>query len=598
MQKLITLMAAVLALAIARSPAQAIQSIDLPAGSNVEIQSSFDQSVAFSTAKQANRENFGRLSTDHNTLNFFASRVESLITVGLGTQISALLGVDSIRLFYHPRFYADTAFGLDHFLNNINNFTSDSRYRGSGFAVSSTSSDAYEYDTNELYFDIRKGPLWIRAGKQVIEYGGGILTRATNEIDSLDLRRNLFIDNLLTEWKDQEIGQWTVKASYDLDLSRVTREYVGASNLTAWISPDTQPSIFPAPGNALGVLPSFTRLQDADQIARAHHRLSWGAAAMINTFGLDITALYFSTPQHLGQFFADTCRGPAAGVKDPANPFAGLTTPGCIPGTPFRFDPDKGFPLFAGLSAPDPSQFNPKILPAVRQARLNPAQARANVLSTFGPNFGTPQFAAAFVTNAPLQFVFNRHFPRENVYALLFSYAVVQDYDFPGAFLLNGDQLRFDLDYKPQKKFTAASGNFRGFAIGNLDATVEIERFVRFIPQQPQATFLIFEYIYSSAADLFDDSLRQEGLSGGEHLWAFAAQQNWLNSRLTTTNVFSTDSAGFGAPGFLDQIIVQYKPRSYLEYRVAYDYFTGSSSNLLGRVSQDDEVILGVTLKF
>ena len=49
--------------------------------------------------------------------------------------------------------------------------------------------------------DLHRGPLWLRVGKQAIEYGGGLLTRATNDINSLDYRRNLFFDNLLTEWQ-------------------------------------------------------------------------------------------------------------------------------------------------------------------------------------------------------------------------------------------------------------------------------------------------------------------------------------------------------------------------------------------------------------
>lgn len=622
MQKLVALTTAVLAVVMGWSLAWAGQTMNLPGDSSININSEFENEAAFSTAERPNANNFGRLSTAKNSLNFLSHRVESLVTLGLGHQITQALGVDSIRLFYHPRFYADTGFFFDRDLNHINEFTGDNRYEGNGFGLFSVGTDEWEYDTDEAYIDIRKGPLWIRAGKQIIEYGGGLLTRATNDVDSLDLRRNLIFDNLLTEFKDQEIGQWTLKGSYDFELpaqyvGQAVSEYATDNNLTAWISPDTQPSIFTAPGSALGVLPSFTDLQDADQITRAHHRLSWGAALKTTILGVDVTGLYFSTPEHLGQFYAAACRGAPAGVK-PGGLFGfTFTTPGCIPGTPLRFNPDRGFPLFAAVGAPFGGMgirgsglgFNPAVLPAVRQARLDPTQVGNHVFDNFvgpaffGPGGPSPQLLAlaggAFGGNSPdLQFVFDRHFPRIHTFAGQLSYSTVENYEGAAGMLLNGNQYRLDIAYKPQKKFTAASASFRGFSIGDLTVVGEIEAFKRFFAFQPQSTFIILEYYYDSAGDIFDDSLRQEGRSGGWHLWAAAAQQQFRNSTFAITDVFSTDSEGFGPPGFLNQSIIQYKPRSWLEFRAAYDYFGGSHENLFGRLTQFDQMITSVVLKF
>ena len=592
------------------SSARARMQEDLPGGASVELNSFVTQEAALSTATESNPFNLNSLNTDHNKLNFFSSRAESEFTLSLGQAQAAALGWDDVRFFAHGRFYADTAPFLDKNLNYVNMFTPDSSYRGSGWAAQTTSSSEYESDLVEGYMDLHRGLFWLRVGKQAIEYGGGLLTRATNDIDSLDFRRNLFFDNLLTEWQDQTIAQWTAKANYSLN---VPVEGFSNSSVTGWISPDNQPYILPAAGTWYNVFPSFVKLDDSDNIARARHKLTWGGSVQTDYDGLDITALYYSTLQHQGQFYAKECGAPYTTITPASN----FTRPGCIAGTPFIYNPSEGAPFFAQkltlnqlipyfITGTLPAA-NPAVAVAAKEARLSLPKAEKAFLREFpGLDFldcfgcqADNNLLAIGLNNPEMQLNVDRHFPRENVFAGLLSYSVNSTEDYPGSFLINGDQLRLDVDYKPNMAFTDSIASVEGIRQGNLDIVAEVEHWARFTPRL-QSTYLVFEYWYSSASDLFQHNLSAEGLGGGWHLFAFAFQQPFFNSRLTYTGIFVSDMVNFGvgAPGWLHESVLAYKPTSNLQFQITYNYASGNATDAFGPISSEDDAIVGVTYRF
>jgi uncharacterized protein DUF1302 len=599
-----------LSLGILRSQVSARMQEDLPGGASIELNSLVSQEVAFSTATKPNPFNLDSLNTDHNTLNFVSSRAESSFTLSLGPDQAAALGFDDIRLFGHGRFYADTAPFFDKNLNYVNMFTPDLKYPGNGWGAQTTSSSEYESDLVEGYLDLHRGPLWLRVGKQAIEYGGGLLTRATNDINSLDYRRNLFFDNLLTEWQDQLIAQWTAKVNYSLDLPM---EGFSNSSVTAWISPDVQPDIFPAAGTWYNVFPSFVKLDDSDNIASARRKLAWGSSIQTNYEGLDMTALYYSTPEHQGQFYAKECSAPYTTITV-ASTFSG---PGCIAGTPFIYNPKAGAPFFANtltfkqlipyfINGTLPPA-NPAVAVAAKETRLSlPAAEKAFIREFPGLDFvncfgcqADNNLLAIGLNNPDMQLNVGRHFPRENVFAGLLSYSVNSVEDYPGSFLINGDQLRLDVDYKPNFAYTDAIASPNGIRQGNLDIVAEVEHWARFTPRL-QSTYLVFEYWYSSASDFFEHNLSAEGLGGGWHLLAFAFQQPFFNSRLTYTGIFVLDMVNFGvgAPGWLHESVLAYKPTSNLQFQFTYNYGSGNATDAFGPISTMDDAILGVTYRF
>src|SRR5262249_29302868 len=156
--------------------------------------------------------------------------------------------------------------------------------------------------------------------------------------------------------------------------------------------PDFEPDYLPAPGTWYSAIPSNTILNDQANIARARHKLVYGAVLAGSFHGVDLTANFYSTPNQFGYLYLDQCRGPVsnislgggAGGLPIIGPIGGIgPSPGCISGTPFVVDPYRGVPLLAGLGVTNlnPTTLNPTTVSLIKHARADPAKVSANAMS-------------------------------------------------------------------------------------------------------------------------------------------------------------------------------------------------------------------------
>jgi hypothetical protein len=275
-------------------------------------------------------------------------------------------------------------------------------------------------------------------------------------------------------------------------------------------------------------------------------------------------------------------------------------TPGCLPGTPFVVDYKRGVPLLAApIVSLNPlnvnlnlTAMNPTTVSLIKHSRANPARVSANAMSF-------PGFLAALPTlllfNPPLDNTLNRAFPRMFVYAGSLSHTMGSDWDFPGSFLLNGDILRTEFAYEPNKAYTTPGLSRHPIRKGQLSMVFELEKYARLSERAP-ATYFILQYWYDSAADLLDGLEASQGISSGSHLVTFAFVQNMLRSTLVAQNVFTADCVGGG--GFWEQPAITYKPVSDTQLRVLYDFFTGGNQTVFGRATTFDQVILQFVRQF
>jgi hypothetical protein len=527
-----------------------------------------------------------------------------LVSLGLSPIQSNALGLDSATFFFHPRFYADIAPFVDPALNHVDMFSWHSHYPGSGWAAQTTSTHEYVADAKEAYVDLRKDRLWLRLGKQQIEFGAGVLLRTLDVVQSLDFRRNLFIDNILKEWNDELIGQWSARLTYSIpDLPEWNLVNM---SITGILSPDFEPDYLPAPGTWYSAIPSNTILADQANIARARHKLVYGGVLAGTLESVDYTLNFYSTPQDFGYLFLDQCHGPQSQTSLTAGNLLGLPvtgpgpTPGCIPGTPFVVDPKRGVPLLAAPLASlnplnvnlNPTQLNPTTVSLIKHARANPARVSANAMSF-------PGFVGALPTlllfNPPLDNTLNRAFPRMFVYGGSLSYTMPSSFDFFGSWFVNGDILRTEVAYEPNKAFTTPGLTRRPIREGQLSLVFEMEKYARLSERTP-ATYFVMQYWYDSSSDLLDGLEASQGISSGEHLVTFAFVQNLFQSTLVAQNVFTADVVGGG--GFWEQPAITYKPASDTQWRVLYDFFTGGNQTVFGRATTYDQVILQYVHQF
>ena len=55
---------------------------------------------------------------------------------------------------------------------------------------------------------------------------------------------------------------------------------------------------------------------------------------------------------------------------------------------------------------------------------------------------------------------------------------------------------------------------------------------------------------------------------------------------------------GVGAPGWLHESVLAYKPTSNLQFQITYNYASGNATDAFGPISSEDDAIVGVTYRF
>ena len=518
-------------------------------GDNIRIQNVAETDWAISTAGKSNsyNSNFQNctahsqrgcgLSTNGNSWNLMAYRLDTMIGFRLRQSQADALGLDSVEAFVHSRFWSDVAPYVDGSLPAINAEGFRQRYAGNGWAAQ-VAEHEYEWDAAEAYVDLHRGPLWMRLGKQQIVYGEELGIQTLDQVDSLDFRRHSLFNYSGLEFSDARIGEWTARTTYDAS-NLLAPLHQDNAQISTWISPDFQPDVFLPGGSPYKANPAYFVLENGNGISRARHKLVYGAVLESKMFDVDWSLNFYSTPEHVGW------------TKYIAAPLIG--------------------------GAPDPTVF--------------PID-----------NFRGAQILGA--GNGYHEAIVTREMPRINIYGGMASYTIDPVYHFPGSILLNGDQIKASVAYTPGKAFTgpntlnlASPDVNKPLKVGEINMALDLERDVRWIEGLPSA-YLFLEYNFRSRSDLFDDYLAQPAY-GNHHNFNLAVigiTQPLASNKWTLVWVQSVEGNAGGS--IFEQPAVLYKPDSHQEYRVFWNFATGTNKSYLGPSRYMDEIVFAAIYKF
>jgi hypothetical protein len=197
-----------------------------------------------------------------------------------------------------------------------------------------------------------------------------------------------------------------------------------------------------------------------------------------------------------------------------------------------------------------------------------------------------------------------REMPRIFMYGGMLSYTIEPVYRFPGAQLINGDQVRVSGVYTPDKDFTgpntlnpASASVNRPLRVGEINLALDVERDLRWTERVPSA-YVFLEYNYRSRSDLFDNYLAQPAY-GNHHdfnLTFLGITQPLMSNQLELVWVQGVEGNDGGS--IFEQPAVVYKPTSAQEYRAFWNFATGTSHSYLGPSRFADEIVFAAIYKF
>jgi len=293
-------------IALAGGPALAQQGLDI-GGAHLDLQNAIETDWSLSTASKNNpyNDNSGMPgsgqgnSTDGNTMNLAAFRFDSLVNLRLSSSQAEAFGLDNVEAFVHGRFWSDITHWVDGHIPHVNMENYAQHYPGNGWQ-SAIFEKEYLLDAAECYTDLRKGPLWLRLGKQQIVYGQEVGFQTLDQVDTLDLRRHSLFNYSGLEYSDARIGTWAGRLTYDLGDALADYTKMTSTRLTSWVS-EFQPSVFLPPGSPYNTgFYAYDPLTAGNGEARARHKLSYGAVVETNVLGVDLSANFYSHPANWG----------------------------------------------------------------------------------------------------------------------------------------------------------------------------------------------------------------------------------------------------------------------------------------------------------
>jgi len=293
-------------IALAGGPALAQQGIDI-GGAHLDLQNAIETDWSLSTAAKNNQfnDNAGykgsgqKASTDGNTLNLAAFRLDTLANMRLSSSQAEAFGLDNVEAFVHGRFWSDITTFIDGHIPHVNMENNAQHYPGNGWQ-SAVFEKEYLLDAAEAYSDLRKGPLWLRLGKQQIVYGQEVGFQTLDQVDSLDLRRHSLFNYSGLEYSDARIATWSGRLTYDLGDALADYTKMTSTRLTSWVS-EFQPSVFLPAGSPYNTgFYAYQPLVAGNGEARARHKLSYGGVIETNVLGVDLSANFYSHPASWG----------------------------------------------------------------------------------------------------------------------------------------------------------------------------------------------------------------------------------------------------------------------------------------------------------
>ena len=498
---------------------------DVPGG-HLKIQTALETEWGVSTAGVNNRANNNNhlpgsgqgYSTDGNDLQAAIGRLDPLLTFRASDSTSEALWLDNADIYLHGRFIGDAVQfingpDLQEFSQGTYKTPGVTRYPGDGWTAY-TRQHEYMAGLNEGYFDLRKGPLALRLGKQQIVYGEELGLQTLDQVDSLDFTNYPgFYDIAALEFSDIRIGEWTAKASYQLpDFSE---QGIENSIITGWVSPDFQPTYLPTLGSWINDEPARLPIGDYGNLRRARNKIVYGAVAATTFYGVDLTANFYATPDHIGWF---------------------AQAPVQVKGLPPGFSPDP----FGGFAFLAPFGIH-QLLDLNIQRRFSRDFIYGGSASYTIPKL---DFMGAELLNGDIFHFSAAYTPRKTFWT--------------------------------GSSFAAQPNVVKPTRIGEINLTLDGERYVRWSQAFP-SMYLLGEYNYKSRStvitDVYEPSLGHRGINT-----VVLSLTQFFPNNIWGAGIVAICDTNEGGNWFM-QPSITYKPTSSQEYNVFWNFTEGTVVN-------------------
>ena len=198
---------------------------------------------------------------DNIDFNVFNSRLEMDVQAKISSEFSAYM---KMRIYYDgTRHFTDGKIGDSFGPDRSSNMWSNRRQT----LLEVNTPDAI-FDLPAFYLDWNRGPLWLRAGNQVIAWGEAYFFRTMDVANGLDLRRHLTLGPGAEEYQDQRVASPGLRLSYTFnngfELDAFTQMF--------------SPTVLPSQNTAYNLIPvSGARLNDTAGMESAKGTLNYGA---------------------------------------------------------------------------------------------------------------------------------------------------------------------------------------------------------------------------------------------------------------------------------------------------------------------------------
>ncbi|MCF4167291.1 DUF1302 domain-containing protein [Zavarzinia compransoris] len=506
-----------------------------------------------------------------NDLNLMISRLELNMKAAINANWSASA---TLRAVYDWNPYND--------VTDVDFFQTQMREGGGGTPLEFAQKN-YMIDLPVATLNYVNGPFFARLGNQQIAWGEAVFFRVLDVPNGLDLRRHLILDPGLEEYSDKRVPGLGLRASYQVSADWEVEGFIQKF----------EPTIYPNPSTPYNIIPDQFTLHDrydgyADNLWNVGGRIR----GQLDSLGLQFIAMSRHNPDGVIRW---TKSGHSADI--PLLPGSGAT----LAETPFEVDQARGVKsqeewfYYAGAVRLDGVQ--------ALNAAVDDFQPATGALTAY--NVGdSPSLAAAeldtfFWLSGGLRGHIERVFPYENIFGASANYVFEGS---PGSFF---EQLiaRVELTYTPDKVFTAPSLT-KDFQIKDEWAfAAVVEKWYRWSADFP-AAYLVGQYIYKSASDLFGRSLdgyggNETGLHGGidsYHAVAFAGFQPSpsLEWRFEWAVLYDLQGGFYIQPG------VRWKPDDKWQVDLHATIIAGKNDNKNAVSTLDfaDEIALRVTYQF
>lgn len=491
----------------------------------------------------------------------------------------------------------------------------------------------YMIDFPQFFLEYQNGPLFIRAGNQVIAWGDLIFFRIIDVANGLDFRRHSLLDLVSEEFSDKRIPALGIRVGYQLPYQW---PLVGGWGIDAYVQ-RFRGNIYPNPNTPYNIIPAQFTVHD--MYGQYDDEVNYGIKINGRIGPVDVSFMVNRRYNPWGAFQwtdSDVTDG-----LQPGGPAGVLTGDGSASNGGTLLDgvaslleslglglDGLNVPLTGGFLADSIFEVDPTGITSAKEFYTYGALARLNHFT--GLNKGIKFFPAAQALTAAVQpnaaaqekqedfFLqlsgglrghIRREYYRENNYGLSLAYR----WEGPDTMFTDQVNLSLELKYTTDRAVLTTTDlhPLEATRVDELEVGLIAQKFVRYSSSFP-AMFVVLQYYHRTETDLFYRDLSGYGgtpsaddpaerLPDGRSSWnaiAFAFQQPWPGRIFRLDFAMLWDLKG----GFLFQPAFRYTPNDNWRFQIFANIietiYGEPNENALSTVDYADEVTVRISYFF